>query len=129
MISRNAVIGFLLFTALTLATVLAFEMFWGVESAEGATVVEKGRYVLMTGKYDSNTDVLWVGDMNLGQLFLYGVERRGNIVPLSTLNLADLFSQQGMDEGLAPGQEGQVRPNEATRPSRGRGRRPRGRRY
>lgn len=123
MISRHAVIGFLLFSALALGSVLVFEMFWGVQPAQGATVVEKGRYVLMTGRYDSNTDMLWVADMNLGQLFLYGVERRGVIVPLAALSLADLFASQ-VSGNVAPAQQGQVRPNRTPRDSR----RPRSRR-
>jgi len=126
MISKNAVLAFLLVSAAVLGCVLVLQQVlpgraWAAESSRG------GDYVAATATLNGSSDALWLVNVRTGVLSAYSLTNTGQIGQLGTIDLKLVFlgprpaagGQWGTGVsplppgGSAPG-SGEFRPTEET---------------
>ncbi len=92
MISKNAVIGFLLFTATLLCCVLILQNSLPSAQAQARSNRGAGRgYPVATTAVVGTTELLWIIDSQSNFLVVYGSNRKGQIVPLDRADLYEVF--------------------------------------
>ena len=94
MISSRAVIGFLLFTATLLACMLMVDVVLEPSALRADASSRAGRYIVTTASVDVDQDLLWVANVNLQQLIVFGTDKNGVVTPLATLDLLEVFQGQ-----------------------------------
>ena len=94
MISERMVIGFLLFTATLLACLLMVDVVLEPSALRADTSSRAGRYIVTNASVEVDQDLLWVANVNLQQLIVFGTDKRGTVSPLATLNLRNVFARQ-----------------------------------
>ena len=92
MISKNAVIGFLIFTAVLLSCILVIDNLAGPGSAYASSPARAGAYVVTTARLDETTDLLWVVDVDTQNLSVFGMDNNGFIAELARVDLGIIFA-------------------------------------
>ena len=94
MISTRVVIGFLLFTATLLTCVLMVDMVLEPSVLRADASSRAGRYIVTTAAVEADQELLWVANVNLQQLIVFGTDKNGVVAPLATLDLLEVFEGQ-----------------------------------
>ena len=94
MISTRVVIGFLLFTATLLACLLMVDVMLEPSALRADTSSRAGRYIVTTASVEVDQDLLWVANVNLQQLIVFGTDKNGVVSPLASLDLREVFERQ-----------------------------------
>ena len=94
MISKNTVIGFLVFGAVVLACVLVLQVATAPRAAEASIMTESGKYAITTGLISSNTELIWMLNTTNNKLVVYQFDRRGEVVPLGQVDIKDAFERK-----------------------------------
>ena len=91
MISKNAVIGFLLFTATLLICVLIIQNSLPSAQAQLRTTTRTNCCYPVASTATGSTELLWIIDSYSNFLVVYGSNRRGQIIPLDRADLYEVF--------------------------------------
>ena len=94
MISARVVIGFLLFTATLLACVLIVDVVLEPSVLRADASSRAGQYIVTTASVEENQDLLWVANVNLQQLIVFGTDKNGVVAPLARLDLLEVFERR-----------------------------------
>ena len=95
MISKNAVIAFLVFTAMVLSCILVLQNLVAPPAARAAATSRAGRYAIVTTMVDANADLLWIANVDTQLLSVYTVDRNGFIRELDSIDLIMIFGTSG----------------------------------
>lgn len=93
MIPKNAVVAFLLVSAVVLSTVLFFELLMPGDEARASTTTRAGMFVVATATQTEDLDLLWIANVNTQELLVLGRDNRGRINVLAGADLADVFGR------------------------------------
>ena len=88
------IIGFLIFTATLLTCLLVVEVMFEPSLLRADASSRAGTYIVTTASVEVDQDLLWVANVNLQQLIVFGTDRNGVVSPLATLDLIDVFERQ-----------------------------------
>ena len=94
MISTRVVIGFLLFSVTLLACLLMVDVMLEPSALRADTSSRAGRYIVTTASVEVDQDLLWVANVNLQQLIVFGTDKNGVVSPLASLDLLEIFERQ-----------------------------------
>ena len=98
MISTRVVIGFLLFTGTLLACLLVVDVMLEPSVLRADTSSRAGQYIVTTASVEVDQDLLWVANVNLQQLIVFGTDKNGFVTPLAALDLLEVFERQQIQQ-------------------------------
>ena len=104
MISKNTVIGFLVFSAVVLACVLVLQVAIVPRTAQASITTQSNGYAITTALIDNDTDLLWMLNTKNNKLTVYQFDRKGEIIPLAQMDIKDAFEREEevQDKRLGP---------------------------
>jgi len=106
MMSKNTVIGALVFSAVLLSCVLVLVNL-APRAAHAGTTSRAGSFAVASARTNVGIDLLWIAHVDSQRLVVFGADRRGNISALARADLRTLFerSRQPASEGAVPGNQ------------------------
>jgi hypothetical protein len=108
MISKNTVIGFLIFSAVFLVCVLVLQNTMEPQSAYGKAVGMQGSGCVATiAQVESGSDAIWMLKTDAHLLMAYQTDSKGRIVLLGAVDLEQIFSRARQGQiNETPAEEG-----------------------
>jgi hypothetical protein len=93
MISKNTVIAFLMFSAVVLACVLVLVNVMPPSAAHAVTATRAGSFVAVTARSTTSTDLLWVANVDVQRLVVFGPSRTGAVSVMARADLRSVFER------------------------------------
>ena len=94
MISKNTVIGCLVFSAVVLGSVLFVQVAVGPRTAYAGVITRAGSYSIVTAAFDDDMDILWMHNVKEGKLIACGFDRKGDPELLAQADMKDAFERE-----------------------------------
>lgn len=94
MISKNTVIGFLVFAAVVLGCILVMQIAAGPQAAYASIVSRSGGYAMTTALYRNDRELIWILKQKEQKLAVYGLENDRRVVALAEVDIKDIFERE-----------------------------------